>query len=387
MKTKPIYANNWLQIHPYTAIRPSDTYFIELANRLFAACTLHELPETFRKKLALYAAAYLEDQVSGLGLWQSFISEHQRLYGSSLPFYPTDSNYYPDEVNEADLCFLIWNAWQKSGLASHYLYPLTPRITEQASAFYTILDKAYENAPENEILTRYFEIFEDEEEANHKLTWLFGHTYLTEPSMYPYAARIAPSDRFIMPTGPLALFLHEWIDLLSDNADWKKIKGLYTEAPIPTPSIKETNQTIYRNFTEGTGGKNIVYLNGYETLKRFLTHILQWPDDESHTLPQMKAHRNFILATNPEKGILLAKDICEYIADKENPMYDRGKAQDNAFRLLTEEGLCPPDLLTHCIRNGLLPDAHIPATRDNTLVQENMDFIARHSLLYYYRGD
>ena len=68
-------------------------------------------------------------------------------------------------------------------------------------------------------------------------------------------------------------------------------------------------------------------------------------------------------------------------------MYDRGKAQDNAFRLLTEEGLCPPDLLTHCIRNGLLPDAHIPAVKDNTLVQENMDFIARHSLLYYYRGD
>ena len=68
MKTKPIYAKDWLQIHPYTAIQPSDTYFIELSNRLFKTCALPELPEAFRKKLALYASAYLEDQLSGLGL-------------------------------------------------------------------------------------------------------------------------------------------------------------------------------------------------------------------------------------------------------------------------------------------------------------------------------
>lgn len=387
MKTKSIYAKDWLQLHPYTAIQPSDIYFIKLANRLFEACTLHELPETFRKKLALYASAYLEDQLSGLGLWQSFTSEHKRLYGKRLPFYPTHSNYYPDEVNEADLRFLIWNAWQKSGLASRYLYPHAPRIAEQASAFFAVLDKAYEDAPENETLTQYFNTSGNDADADRKLTWLFGHTYLTEPSMYPYISHTAPSDRFIMPTGPLALFLHEWIDLLSDHSGWKKIKGLYTEKPELPTHIRDNNQRIYRNFTEGTGGKAIVYLNGYEQLKSFLTRTLQWPDDESHTLPQMKAHRNFILMANPEKGILLAEDICEYIADADNPMYDFHKAQDNAFRLLTEERLCPPDLLTHCIRNSLLPNARIPATTDNVLVQENMDFIARHSLLYYYRGD
>ena len=91
--------------------------------------------------------------------------------------------------------------------------------------------------------------------------------------------------------------------------------------------------------------------------------------------------------SNPKKGILLAKDICEYIADKENPMYDREKAQANAFRLLTEETLCPPDLLTYCIENSLLPDASISEEADNAFVQKNMDFIARHALLYYYRGD
>ena len=387
MKTKPIYAKDWLQIHPYTAIQPSDTYFIELSNRLFKACALPELPEAFRKKLALYASAYLEDQLSGLRLWQAFTAEHQRLYGFRLPFYPIDAAYYPDEVNEADLRFLIWNAWQKSGLVPHYLSPYATQVSELASAFYALLDKAYEEAPENEILTGYFDAFKDEKDAEHKLAWLFGHTYLTEPSMYPYIARVTSSDRFIMPTGPLALFLYEWIDRLSGKPCWKKIKGLYLEEPELPQQLIETNQTIYRNFTEGTGGKCIVYLNGYEELKSFLVNVLKWQDDESHTLPQMKAHRNFILMSNPKKGILLAKDICEYIADKENPMYNREEAQANAFRLLTEETLCPPDLLTYCIENSLLPDASIPEEADNAFVQKNMDFIARHALLYYYRGD
>ena len=190
-----------------------------------------------------------------------------------------------------------------------------------------------------------------------------------------------------MPTGPLALFLHEWISILSDNTDWKAIKGLFTEEPVLPPHIAAANEKIYRDFTEGTDGTSIVYLNGYGELRRFLVDTLHWQDDDNHTLPQMKAHRNFILMTNPAKGILLAKDICEYIADKNNPMYDHSLAQANAFRLLTEESLCPPDLLTYCIRNGLLPDASLPEGKNTDLVQKNLDFIARHALLYYYRGD
>ena len=62
-------------------------------------------------------------------------------------------------------------------------------------------------------------------------------------------------------------------------------------------------------------------------------------------------------------------------------------AISDAFRLLTEETLCPPDLLTLCIRQKWLPEAVIPGTQTAGLVTENADFIARHSLLYYYRGD
>ena len=205
--------------------------------------------------------------------------------------------------------------------------------------------------------------------------------------MFPYIEQISPNDRFIVPVGPLAQFLQEWISLLASPEAWKNIKGLFTPAPDVPEEILNKNRETYQNFISGTGGKKITYLNGYGELRRFLVEILKWQDDDNHTLPQMKEYKNFILMTEPEKGVLLAKDICEYIADKENPLYNQEKAQKNAFRLLTEEMLCPPDLLLHCIHHQLIPDAQLPEGTEKKLVQQNADFIARHSLLYYYRGD
>lgn len=389
MNKLQIYTNDWLKIHPYTAVQPSDSYFVNLSNKLYRACTLTALPDIFRKKLSLYIAAYLEDQISELGLWKSFTAEHKRLYGKYLPFYPTAPDYVADEINEEDIRFIIWNTWQKVSSLHEKIYinPNEQAIAEQARIFYDILEEAYENAPENESLNHYFDQPGTAVEADRKLTWLFGHSYLTEPSMLPYIEQIAPNDRFIVPVGPLALFLYEWISLLTTSDAWKQIKGLFTNTPEIPQEIQNKNREIYRNFTEGTNGKRIVYLNGYSELRRFLVNVLKWQDDDNHTLPQMKEHKNFILMTEPEKGVLLAKDICEYIADQENPLYNSQKAQANAFRMLTEEMLCPPDLLVHCINNKLIPDAQLPDGTEKELVQQNADFIARHSLLYYYRGD
>lgn len=267
--------------------------------------------------------------------------------------------------------------------------PLDTSILKLAQAFLPLLEEAYEVAPENELLKDYFAGYADEKEADRNLSWLFGHTYLTEPSMLPYIERVAPDDRFIIPTGPLALFLHEWIELLAGKqaACWKSFPRLYQEEKEMPESILQKNAEIYRLFTLWTGGRKIIYLNGYASLKRFLVEILQWPDDENHTLPQMKNCRNFVLMVDEQKGLLLAKDVCEYIADTENPYYDQEEASQNAFRMLTEEMLCPPDLLHYCIEKNLLPDAELPEVGEKMLVKLNADFIARHSLLYYYRGD
>ena len=41
----------------------------------------------------------------------------------------------------------------------------------------------------------------------------------------------------------------------------------------------------------------------------------------------------------------------------------------------------------YVINNHYIPDAQFPEFGERELVQKNADFIARHSLLYYYRGD
>lgn len=45
MNKLQIYTNDWLKIHPYTAVQPSDSYFVNLSNKLYGACTLTTLPD------------------------------------------------------------------------------------------------------------------------------------------------------------------------------------------------------------------------------------------------------------------------------------------------------------------------------------------------------
>ena len=389
MQTTNLYIKDWLAIHPYTRQQPTDSYFVDLANRLYPTCTIKEIPESFKKKLCLYTAAYFEDIISGLGLWKVFIKKHLELYGTSLPFYAIHPDYIKDEINEEDIRLIIWNTLEKAPYQHPYINPMDRNIEATAHSFFRILDEEYETAPANDTLQDFFMRFNGKEDANHRLRWLFGHTYLTEPSVQEYIAQVTETDKFIIPCGPLALFLHEWIDLLTggETECWEEIEDLYPAVPEISDEMKERNRHTYQLFTQGTNGSPIVYLEGYKELHRFLTQVLQWPDDSNHTLPQMKEHKDFIMMVNPEKGILLAKDICRCISDPLNPMYDAVTAAQEAFSLLTVPTRCPPDLMEYLISNHYIPDAQFPGFGEKELVQENADFIARHSLLYYYRGD
>lgn len=390
MQKANLYINDWLAIHPYTRQQPSDVYFVELANRFYRICPPTEVPDTFKKKLCLYVAAYFEDVISGLGLWQAFVRKHTELYATPLPFYTINPEYIKDEVNKEDIRFLIWNTLQKAPYPHPYLNPLDAAIEKTAHLFFSVLEEEYETAPANDFLQDYLLTVNGKEEADKKLLWLFGHTYLTEPSVQEYIERVSPSDKFIIPCGPPALFLYEWIDLLTDNKteEWQQIEGLYpAAAPELSEEMKQRNKNTYGLFIQGTNGNPIVYLNGYQELHRFLTEVLQWPDDDNHTLPQMKEHRNFIMMANPEKGVLLANDICECISDPLNVMYHQETASKEAFSLLTVPTKCPPDLMKYLIDHNYIPDAQLPVYGERELVQKNADFIARHSLLYYYRGD
>ena len=380
-----LFMKDWTDIHPYKNQQPSDNYFLQLSNELYPYSAMEGIAPATRKKLCVYAAAYLEDLISDLGLWLAFTKQNNDFYQKPIPFYPLEKDYMAGEVNEEDIRFILWNAIQKVPHPHPFVNPMHPDIAQMAKAFYKILSEAYETAPENELLRDYMKSYTSEEEAEEKLTWLFAHTYLTEPSVQMYD--IPSHEKFNIPCGPTALFLYEWIMLLHGGEEWKLIDNLFHIELPPTPDFLQKNKEIFELFTAGTQGPSIVYLDGYAALHQFLTQVLKWPDDESHTLPQMKEHKNFIMMCNAEKGILLAKDCCEWIADPLNAMYNHDEAEQQAFRMLTEETLCPPDLLHYLLEHHYLPDAQLPESGEKEIVQQNADFIARHSLLYYYRGD
>lgn len=147
MQTIKLYIKDWLAIHPYIQQQTTDRYFVDLANRLYSTCTIREIPESIKKKLCLYTAAYFEDVISGLGLWQAFIKKHLELYDTSLPFYTIRPNYIKDEINEEDIRFIIWNTLEKAPYKHLYINPMDRNIEETAHLFFRILDEEYETLP------------------------------------------------------------------------------------------------------------------------------------------------------------------------------------------------------------------------------------------------
>lgn len=181
-----IYTKEWLKLHPYEKGGSTDRYYTDLANRIYL--TLQNMPISFainseaRETISLCISAWFEDIISKTGMWQVFTTECERRYGSRLPFYHLNE-YYPDEINVEDVRFLIWHYMQLLQ-TEHVINPEDPNIEEAANSVYALLDKEYENAPENEQLQLFFEKGSklgknDFYQYRKMLEWFHYSSYLT----------------------------------------------------------------------------------------------------------------------------------------------------------------------------------------------------------------
>lgn len=88
MKNIKIYPKDWLQLHPYKQSDPTDSYYTNIANRIYGMLEETRLAYSFEKdevkQISIRMAAYFEDVISGLNIWRSFITEHKALYGKFL---------------------------------------------------------------------------------------------------------------------------------------------------------------------------------------------------------------------------------------------------------------------------------------------------------------
>lgn len=381
----------------------TDKFYFNLCNRLVEIAKEKGLfpsyPEKVMERAALSLIGFYQDVISDAGVWRSFIKECRRLYGYTVPFYSKEGEEYIDyEMNKIDVQFMVWYSLSMNYETRRVCYPLNEEILKGAEVWYDELEKVYEEAPipEKYRFSAELEIHseEDRPEIMRLANWLFFHCYLMTPAFALTLGEISSEydiqnedgllelqkrlDMSIWqdPTGPLALYTGEWLYLIVEGKT----------APEPPQNEQTGEHKYYTAFTGFTGGKTMQFFATYEEMNRFFIDALGWAEGEQH-LEQVKNDRDFVLMVDPQKGMLLARNIAKCIASPDNPLYDKEYARDHAIELLTVRGCCPGDLLRYICEKGWLPDAVFPETTDFDLVKKNWDFISRCYLQQYYRGD
>lgn len=152
---KKIYSKEWLKLHPYSKANSVDNYYVSIANEIYTRLS-HSLiadgliDDENRRYTSLCLAAWFEDIISKTGIWQTFTAECKKRYGSYLPFYPINDDYFPDEINTEDIRFLLWHHMQFLHRDDRIMNPENPGIEATAEELYELLSAEYETAPENE---------------------------------------------------------------------------------------------------------------------------------------------------------------------------------------------------------------------------------------------
>lgn len=379
----------------------SDAYYLSLADSLAEAYQAAGHPfvddehaDQAGQETALNLVGYLMDVVSDLGLWRAFTQHCRTLYGHPVPFYH-DDNYIDCELNRADVRFMTWYSLCFLGdPGTKPLYPLDQRLLELADSFYGIMDDKYDDAPRAEGMLKTNELeMHDPDDADAIQTlgqWVFWSSYLAVPCFKSNMALIysqaKPDDKkslmevmgqaqMELPTGPLALYLREWM--------WLIVEGKLP--PRPRHAKEPDEHPYYAKFLAANDDCRIAFFADYSALNQFLARALGWEGEDN--LPQLRHSHDFVLLTNIHKGLLIGRDVARCFAHPRNALYESAYAAANDFSLLTERGRCPIDLTSYALQHNLLPDLHWPEQPHSAeLVKENADFIARCFLLQYYRA-
>lgn len=378
----------------------TDRYYYDLTVRLIEEAKsdkrIFEIHEALIERAALCLIGYYQDMIADAGLWHGFTDECRRLYGVPVPFFDASEDYIDYELNREDVGFIVWYAIAMYS-DDRNIYPFRADLVALADLWFGLLEDAYEDAPvpEGYHLAHELELHaEEDQEMILKLgSWLFLHSWLLRPAFALTANELVSemlaagkSNEEIaeavqeavnhQPTGPLAFYLREWVHLTISHRLPKRRER---------KEQKETHPAFDR-LVKATGGEPVIFIDGYKSLNSFLIDYLGWKAGEEH-LVQLKDCQDFVLMANPEKGLLVAVDICKCIKAPSNRLYEPSYASEHAIDLLTVRGRCPHDLLAYICEKGWLPDAVFPGSDDDVLVARFHDFIARCYLQLYYRGD
>lgn len=162
IKTKTVSYNKITRLEfcatHFNAVQfPSDMFYVGLANKIYPTIkkifpTLPDGSTDVSRGMAVTLACYVEDLVSGSGVWAAFTSLYKKKYGNDFPFYNLreSSSLFPydDELPSYHaVLFLLWYVANgvKPGVV---LNPNNPGLRMLAMTLIPDLAKAYDDAPE-----------------------------------------------------------------------------------------------------------------------------------------------------------------------------------------------------------------------------------------------
>lgn len=201
-----------------------DKYYATVANRLASAWeeagVMMQNSDELKRDVILSVIGYYQDIVADLGLWRSFSTMCERLYGSPVPFFERTDDYIDSELNIADLRFVIWHVLEHHNAQKGAISPYHKSIEALAHKFYEILDYVYESIPASINLQMLFdvELKSDDPDSQHAVLelahWLFTHAYLLR-----FSNENASDDMDMArnTAGPLALYVNEWIEMIVEQ--------------------------------------------------------------------------------------------------------------------------------------------------------------------------
>ncbi|MDE6523261.1 MAG: DUF3843 family protein [Muribaculaceae bacterium] len=378
----------------------TDRYYFNLTNRLIELAEQDNNVSKFHSALieraALCVIGYFQDMIADAGLWHGFIDECRRLYGTPVPFFNVSDDYIDYELNREDVGFIVWYAIAMYS-DDRCIYPFAQEIVALADVWFNHLEEVYDKSPVpvGYHLAHELDVYaeEDKDMILRLGSWLYLHSWLLRPA-FAFTSNQIVSDMLAEgkgndeianaiqetvkkePTGPLALYIGEWVHL-TINHKLSKRRERKEESLI---------HPAFEKLTAATGGEPVKFIEGYKNFNEFLINSLGWKAGEEH-LTQLKDCRDFVLMANSQKGLLVAVDICRCIKSPLNPYYEKEFASSHAIDLLTVRGVCPHDLLAYICDKGWLPDAKFPGSNDTEIVARFHDFISRCYLQLYYRGD
>lgn len=318
---------SWLESHHRTKVTSTDAWYLDFANKLISMIDSSGLytDKTWAEKqfAAKLLTLYLEDCVAEDGGWHHFCKLYFKRYGDRLPFFVTPEDYIPDEINKVDIAFILWTINCRK--TSHLVIadPFDENTLELAAQVYTFLDEYFEQAPICDI----------------------------------------PSNDWVM---------------LSEQLIKDKTMVPEIESGIKLPNSVEL-------FLKASDGQQLMYFPCYEDMESFFINHLHW---KAADLPDKLGAEegNIVVYANP-KGLLVAPGVACFFCDKRNETYDSTYAVNEGYKVFTEQGYCPFDLVKYAVEHKLFPDIRLPFKNGKDILWNNWDFIARYFLGEFYEGD